>query len=1002
MSTEPSGEGSGAPEDLLARILAHVDVSAFPTVETARHFAAGFVGDPLGRGVRTYPPERVGPLLGDLFQFFREPPSDPGRVDLKRDPPVTLVGGTAVLRTTTHDARFLVDSLKQVVERAGNRVRLVLHPIFQVQRDEAGELISLERAVPGALGERESLVHLELDPLDEAGAELLRAEARQVLGAAHAAVDDFDRMRARVATVTRELATTNEGPPPGSPVLDTSQVSAFARWLLDDSFLFLGARTYLWDDGVEPVAGSELGILRDGFVDDPPRVEDVFTLPRRLIVDKTHATSPIHRLVAMDEVAFRFFENGRVQHEERFLGLFTRKAVREQPTRIPILSEKLKRIFRSAGVIDGGYDARELTTAFNNLPIEGLFLTDPDTILEAMRAFEAAYEAQTVKLVLRTNLTGTLHAVGMAVPDRLAGFEQMERVVRLVEERLGDRVLERREGMVRNGLRQIYLYVPRDVSREVDPEALQTEVRQVLEPWDERFLALAAPHPDRQVYAAAFPHTYRDVAPPARAGRDLELFDRLSEDRPVAVVAVHPGDVVGGDGAATQLRIAQCEPMGLGVLMPVLRDFAVDVLDEAHYRLEPAGKDPVFLDVLRVRGRGGVDIVVAQGYDAGGHTGRIGTLTLLPAVLDTVDIPVVAAGGIGDGRGIAAALVMGAIGVWMGTRFVACQEAYAHDAYKQRIVEIDEEGTTRTRCFSGKPCRVIKNDTTEAWEAQELIEKIEPFPMQLGVIAKWLGADPYLAARREGKIEVGAMAAGQSSSLIHDVISRLTPKTRMVILNSPANPTGGVTGREALETVLEALRDRPDVWIFSDEIYSRLIYDGLEHVSPLSDPDFRERVVLLDGFSKTYAMTGWRLGYGVMRPDLAELVAKLMVNSNSCTASFTQMAGIEALTGDQSGADKMRDEFDRRRSHIVKRLNEVPGFRCHKPQGAFYVFPNIQETGMRSNELQNLLLEDAGVASLAGTAFGAEGEGYLRFSYAASIETLDEGVDRVRRAIESR
>ena len=176
----------------------------------------------------------------------------------------------------------------------------------------------------------------------------------------------------------------------------------------------------------------------------------------------------------------------------------------------------------------------------------------------------------------------------------------------------------------------------------------------------------------------------------------------------------------------------------------------------------------------------GVDIVVAQGYDGGGHTGRIGTFTLLPAVMDTVDVPVVAAGGIGDGRGIAAALVMGAIGVWLGTRFVACQEAYAHDAYKQRIVEIDEEGTTRTRCFSGKPCRVIKNDTTQAWEAQELIEQIEPFPMQLGVIARWLGADPYLAARREGKIEIGAMAAGQSSSLIHDVPSAAEVIRRLV------------------------------------------------------------------------------------------------------------------------------------------------------------------------------------------------------------------------------
>ncbi len=167
----------------------------------------------------------------------------------------------------------------------------------------------------------------------------------------------------------------------------------------------------------------------------------------------------------------------------------------------------------------------------------------------------------------------------------------------------------------------------------------------------------------------------------------------------------------------------------------------------------------------------GVDVVVAQGYDGGGHTGRIGTLALLPKVLDAVDVPVVAAGGIADGRGIAAALAMGCVGVWLGTRFVATAEAYAHDAYKQRIVEIDEEGTTRTRCFSGKPCRVIKNDTTQAWEAEELAKTIQPFPRQISVVSEWLGEDPYVAARRKGRIDRGAMATGQSSGLIHDVPS---------------------------------------------------------------------------------------------------------------------------------------------------------------------------------------------------------------------------------------
>jgi enoyl-[acyl-carrier protein] reductase II len=168
--------------------------------------------------------------------------------------------------------------------------------------------------------------------------------------------------------------------------------------------------------------------------------------------------------------------------------------------------------------------------------------------------------------------------------------------------------------------------------------------------------------------------------------------------------------------------------------------------------------------------RSGVDVIVAQGYDGGGHTGRVGTLALLPAVLDAVDVPVMAAGGIGDGRGLAAVIAMGGVGAWLGTRFVASREAFGHDAYKQRIVEIDDEGTTITRCFSGKPCRVVRNQTTEAWEAPELVAKIRPFPQQFRVVADWLGADPYTAGRYEGKTDVGALAAGQSAAVIGDVL----------------------------------------------------------------------------------------------------------------------------------------------------------------------------------------------------------------------------------------
>lgn len=180
----------------------------------------------------------------------------------------------------------------------------------------------------------------------------------------------------------------------------------------------------------------------------------------------------------------------------------------------------------------------------------------------------------------------------------------------------------------------------------------------------------------------------------------------------------------------------------------------------------------------------GVDAVVAQGYDGGGHTGRIGTMTLLPAVVDAVDVPVVAAGGIANGRGIAAAFALGAVGAWIGTRFVASAEAFAHDNYKNRIVEIGDEGTIRTRCFSGKPCRVIRNDTTQSWEDRELQDQIMPFPRQFGVIGKWLGTDPYIAGRREGNVDIGALAAGQSSVLIHDVapagviVDRLVTETR--------------------------------------------------------------------------------------------------------------------------------------------------------------------------------------------------------------------------------
>jgi aspartate/methionine/tyrosine aminotransferase len=183
--------------------------------------------------------------------------------------------------------------------------------------------------------------------------------------------------------------------------------------------------------------------------------------------------------------------------------------------------------------------------------------------------------------------------------------------------------------------------------------------------------------------------------------------------------------------------------------------------------------------------------------------------------------------------------------------------------------------------------------------------------------------------------------------------------------------------------------------ILSDEIYSRLLFDGGAHFSIMSVPGMQERTILLDGFSKTYAMTGWRMGYGVMRADLAAHMTRLMTNSNSCTASFTQVAGIEAIRGDQSSVDHMRDEFQRRRNVFVAGLNKIKGFSCRMPKGAFYVFPNITGTGWKSKALADALLEQAGVAALSGTAFGAFGEGYLRFSVANSLENLQAALERI-------
>ncbi len=229
-----------------------------------------------------------------------------------------------------------------------------------------------------------------------------------------------------------------------------------------------------------------------------------------------------------------------------------------------------------------------------------------------------------------------------------------------------------------------------------------------------------------------------------------------------------------------------------------------------------------------------------------------------------------------------------------------------------------------------------------------------------------------------------------------EVLDRITAATRLIILNSPANPTGGVVPREQLDRLVAGLASRPHVAVLSDEIYSRFLYDGREHVSLLEYEELRERLIVLDGWSKTYAMTGWRLGYGIWPERLVDYAERLAINCYSCPNAATQYAGIAALEGPQEVVETMVAAFDKRRRVMVDELNHIPGFRCVEPGGAFYAFPNVEGTGFDSHGLQEKLLHDAGVATIAGTSFGDLGEGYLRFSYANSMETIRTAIGRIR------
>jgi aspartate/methionine/tyrosine aminotransferase len=272
----------------------------------------------------------------------------------------------------------------------------------------------------------------------------------------------------------------------------------------------------------------------------------------------------------------------------------------------------------------------------------------------------------------------------------------------------------------------------------------------------------------------------------------------------------------------------------------------------------------------------------------------------------------------------------------------------------------------------------------------EVVMPNPSFPIYESMV-RFVGATPVFVSLRESE------GFGFDLDMFKESLSS---RTRLVILNSPSNPTGGVLSDEQIKTIADLLRDREDITILSDEIYSRMLYDG-EHRSIVAEPDMLDRTIILDGFSKTYAMTGWRLGYGVMRPELAQALTQLQINATSCVNAATQVAGIEALEGPQDAVDEMLEAFRRRRELIVDGLNAMPGVRCQMPKGAFYAFPNVSELGIDQDELADRLLQEAGVAVLPGTAFGEYGKGYLRLSYANSIVNISKALERMAALVET-
>jgi aspartate/methionine/tyrosine aminotransferase len=266
------------------------------------------------------------------------------------------------------------------------------------------------------------------------------------------------------------------------------------------------------------------------------------------------------------------------------------------------------------------------------------------------------------------------------------------------------------------------------------------------------------------------------------------------------------------------------------------------------------------------------------------------------------------------------------------------------------------------------------------------------FPIYRSMI-EFTGARPVPVPIRE---------ANSFAFSAEETLALITPATRLLVLNSPANPTGGVTPKAEIDKLVAGLERYPDVAVLSDEIYDQMLYDGEAHVCLLAYPAIRDRLILLNGWSKTYAMTGWRMGYSVWPKSLYEFARKLAVNSYSCVNAAAQWAGLAALTGPQDSIAKMVAEFDRRRQIVVAGLNQLPGISCATPKGAFYAFPNITRTGWKAKPLASSLLEDAGVAVVGGPDFGILGEGYLRLSYANSAENIRKALDRMGEFLRSR